>query len=114
MTSLDSLLSELYSLGWYLYSLADDPDGRYDHWFCTIRLEAGAASLASFGQGPTASIALSMAIDQIPGAKPHQIPKPAVALDHAPYSSAEPPAPRASLSELMSRRKPAITLTRRI
>ncbi len=75
--SIDLLLTEIYDRGWYLYALHDSPDGRFDHWTCALRFEAGPASLISYGQGPTPAIALTMAYDQIPGAVTHQLPKPA-------------------------------------
>lgn len=97
--SLDTILTEIYDRGWYLYTLRDDPDGRHDHWSCSIRLEAGPASLISYGQGPTPHIALTMAYDQIPGAVPHQPPKPATSTAIIP----EPAAPKVDLSEIISR-----------
>jgi hypothetical protein len=108
--SLDQLLSEIYDRGWHLYSLHDSHDGRHDHWTCSIRLEAGPASLISYGQGPTPYIALSMAYDQIPGAVPHQLPKPATfepALDRPAHEPAD-------LSSILSKLLPKLKPDRRI
>lgn len=105
--SLDLLITEIYDRGWYLYSLHDSPDGRHDHWTCSIRLEAGPASLISYGQGPTPHIALTMAYDQIPGAVPHFLPQPAI------FTPAEP-APALDLTSILSKLLPHTKPDRRI
>jgi hypothetical protein len=73
---IEDLLSEASARGWYLYSLRDRADGHRNPWEATLRHPS---CLASYGQGATAELALSAALDGIERAQPHELPKVGIA-----------------------------------
>ena len=68
---IEGLLTEASERGWYLYSLRDRADSLRDPWEAMLRHPA---ALASYGQGATAELALSAALDGIERAQPHSLP----------------------------------------
>lgn len=64
------LISEIESLGWYVYRLDSEPAPYPIRWSCSLRYPDGDASLIAFGQGDTIFDALSAAFNAIDRAQP--------------------------------------------
>lgn len=101
---LEDLLSELTDRGWYLYSLYNLPLDRPAafQWECTIRCP-GEAPLVAYGQGESAYLAISNAIDGIERAAPHVLPTFTVTEES-----------RASIADIIAKLQPAVKINRRI
>ena len=70
---IEDLLTEISERGWYIYSLRDCGDSRQSPWECSLRHRS---CLITYGQGSTAELDISSALDAIERATPHKIPVP--------------------------------------
>ena len=61
--TLEDYLQEISERGWYVYRLHHTGDARFNCWECSLRLEAGRDSKIASGQGPTAKIAITTAMN---------------------------------------------------
>lgn len=100
--TLESLLSELQSLDWYIYSLGHE--GYHwrtdDLWHCTLRHEAGLDSLIVRANANSLLGSINAAINAIPEAKPHK--KPASFIE-----------PKFDLSTIFANLRPKVIVDRR-
>ena len=101
--TIEDLLSEIADRGWYLYSLRNTGDKRSNPWECYIR--DAAAETIGYGQGPSAYLAISAAIERHEiAAEKHALPTVTLHNGH----NAEPSSILSdALSRLLNRNKPA-------
>ena len=77
---IEDLFIEISERGWYVYSLRDCGDSRQSPWECSLRHRS---CLIAYGQGPSADLAISSALDAIERATPHDIPAPQISREPA-------------------------------